>query len=36
MTVAWRPLAAVVAVQQKLAPKLGGKPMMLIAADQSS
>ena len=36
MTVAWRPLPAVVAVQQKLAPKLGGKAMMLIAADQSS
>ncbi len=30
MTVAWRPLAAVVAVQQKLAPKLGGKAMMLV------
>ena len=36
MTVAWRPLPAVVAVQQKLAPKLGGEAMMLIAADQSS
>lgn len=36
MTVAWRPLPAVVAVQQKLAPKLGGKAMMLITADQSS
>ena len=36
MTVAWRPLPAVVAVQQKLAPKLGGKAMMLVAADQSS
>lgn len=36
MTVAWRPLAAVVAVQQKLAPKLGGKAMMLVPADQSS
>jgi hypothetical protein len=35
MTVAWRPLPAVVAVQQKLAPKLGGKAMMLISADQS-
>jgi hypothetical protein len=34
MTVAWRPLPAVVAVQQKLAPKLGGKAMMLIPADQ--
>lgn len=30
MTVAWRPLASVVAVQQKLAPKLGGKPMQLV------
>jgi limonene-1,2-epoxide hydrolase len=36
MTVAWRPLPAVVAVQRKLAPKLGGKAMMLISADQSS
>jgi hypothetical protein len=36
MTVAWRPLPAVVAVQQKLAPKLGGKAMMLVPADQSS
>lgn len=36
MTVAWRPLAALVAVQQKLAPKLGGKAMMLVPADQSS
>jgi limonene-1,2-epoxide hydrolase len=35
MTVAWRPLAAVVAVQQKLAPKLGGRAMMLVSADQS-
>jgi limonene-1,2-epoxide hydrolase len=35
MTVAWRPLQAMVAVQQKLAPKLGGKAMTLIAADQS-
>lgn len=30
MTVAWRPLPAIVAVQQKLAPKLGGSPMQLI------
>lgn len=30
MTVVWRPLVSVVAVQQKLAPKLGGKPMKLI------
>lgn len=30
MTVVWRPLPAVVAVQQKLAPKLGGKAMMLV------
>ncbi|MBU9813434.1 nuclear transport factor 2 family protein [Rahnella sp. C60] len=30
MTVAWRPLASVVAVQQKLASKLGGKPMQLV------
>ena len=35
MTVAWRPLPAVVAVQQKLAPKLGGKAMMLVPADQA-
>jgi len=34
MTVAWRPLPAVVAVQQKLAPKLGGKAMRLVPADQ--
>ncbi|KKJ05945.1 nuclear transport factor 2 family protein [Burkholderia gladioli] len=32
MTVAWRPLPSVVAVQQKLAPKLGGKAMMLVPA----
>lgn len=36
MTVAWRPLPVLVAVQQKLAPKLGGKATMLIAVDQSS
>ena len=35
MTVAWRPLPAVVAVQQKLAPKLGGKAMMLVFAIQA-
>jgi limonene-1,2-epoxide hydrolase len=35
MTVAWRPLPAVVAVQQKLAPKLGGKAMMLVSANQA-
>ncbi|TDG05949.1 nuclear transport factor 2 family protein [Paraburkholderia guartelaensis] len=35
MTVAWRPLPAVVAVQQKLAPKLGGKAMRLVPADQT-
>jgi limonene-1,2-epoxide hydrolase len=33
MTVAWRPLSAIVAVQQKLAPKLGGKAMMLLPSD---
>ncbi|MFP6562709.1 nuclear transport factor 2 family protein [Paraburkholderia sp. B3] len=33
MTVAWRPLPAIVAVQQKLAPKLGGKALMLVPAD---
>jgi hypothetical protein len=35
MTVAWRPLPAVVEVQQKLAPKLGGTAMMLVPADQT-
>ena len=35
MTVAWRPLASIVAVQQKLAPRLGGKAMMLVPTDQS-
>jgi limonene-1,2-epoxide hydrolase len=34
MTVAWRPLPSVVAVQQKLAPKLGGKAMKLVNVDQ--
>jgi hypothetical protein len=33
MTVAWRPLPSVVAVQQKLAPKLGGNAMKLVNAD---
>jgi hypothetical protein len=36
MTVAWRPLPAVVGVQQKLAPKLGGTALMLVPADPSS
>ncbi|MCY0386705.1 nuclear transport factor 2 family protein [Robbsia sp. Bb-Pol-6] len=35
MTVAWRPLPAIVAVQQRLAPKLGGKAMRLVPLDQS-
>jgi limonene-1,2-epoxide hydrolase len=30
MTIAWRPLPAVVAVQQRLVPKLGGKAMRLV------
>jgi len=30
MTVAWRPLPAVVAVQQKLVPKLGGEALKLV------
>ncbi|WP_186144524.1 nuclear transport factor 2 family protein [Burkholderia gladioli] len=34
MTVAWRPLPSVVAVQQKLAPRLGGTAMMLVPTDQ--
>jgi hypothetical protein len=33
MRVAWRPLASVVAVQQKLAPKLGGQAMKLVSAN---
>jgi limonene-1,2-epoxide hydrolase len=33
MTVAWRPLPSVVAVQQKLAPKLGGHAMKLVNID---
>ncbi|GGE55134.1 hypothetical protein GCM10007276_35150 [Agaricicola taiwanensis] len=33
MTVAWRPLPAVVAVQQQLAPKLGGQAMQLVPLD---
>ncbi|WP_027794849.1 nuclear transport factor 2 family protein [Paraburkholderia acidipaludis] len=36
MTVAWRPLPAVVAVQQKLAPKLGGTALMLVPANPSA
>ena len=35
MTVAWRPLSSVVAVQQKLAPKMGGTAMKLVPVDQS-
>lgn len=34
MTIAWRPLPAVVAVQQRLVPKLGGKAMRLVPIDQ--
>ena len=33
MTVAWRPLPSVVAVQRKLAPKLGGRAMKLVNID---
>jgi limonene-1,2-epoxide hydrolase len=36
MTVAWRPLQSVAAVQQKLAPKLGIEPLMLVPVDQKS
>lgn len=35
MTVAWRPLPAVVAGQRKLAPKLGGKAIVLGSANQA-
>lgn len=35
MTVAWRPLPAVVAVQRHLAPKHGGKAMQLVPLDES-
>ncbi|MCX8279200.1 nuclear transport factor 2 family protein [Phyllobacterium sp. 0TCS1.6C] len=35
MTVAWRPLPAVVAVQQRLVPKLGGQAMQLVPLDQA-
>lgn len=35
MTLAWRPLPAVVAVQQQLAPRLGGKAMMLVPVNGS-
>ncbi len=34
MPIAWRPLPAVVAVQQRLVPKLGGKAMRLVTIDQ--
>jgi hypothetical protein len=34
-TIAWRPLPATVAVQQKLAPKLCGAAMKLVPTDQS-
>ena len=34
MTIAWRPLPAVVAVQQRLVPKLGGKAMRLVPIAQ--
>lgn len=34
MTVAWRPLPAVVAVQQRLVPALGGQAMRLVPLDQ--
>lgn len=34
MTIAWRPLPAVVAVQQQLVPKLGGKAMQLVPLEQ--
>ncbi|WP_420141016.1 nuclear transport factor 2 family protein [Sphingomonas sp.] len=33
MTIAWRPLPAVVAVQQRLVPKLGGKAMRLVPVE---
>ena len=34
MTIAWRPLPAVVAVQQRLVPKLGGQAMRLVPVEQ--
>ena len=34
MTIAWRPLPAVVAVQQRLVPKFGGKAMQLVPLEQ--
>lgn len=34
MTIAWRPLPAVVAVQQRLVPKLGGKALRLVPIEQ--
>jgi len=33
MTIAWRPLPAVVAVQQRLVPKLGGQAMRLVPVE---
>ncbi len=36
MTVAWRPLPAVVAVQQRLVPKLGGQAMQLVPLDRGA
>jgi len=36
MTAAWRPLPAVVAVQQNLAPKLGGQAMMPVETEYES
>jgi limonene-1,2-epoxide hydrolase len=35
MTIAWRPLPAVVAIQQSLVPKLGGQAMKLVLVDAS-
>lgn len=33
MTIAWRPLPAIVAIQQSLVPKLGGKAMRLVPVE---
>lgn len=33
MTIAWRPLPAIVAIQQRLVPKLGGKAMRLVPVE---
>jgi hypothetical protein len=33
MTIAWRPLPAIVAIQQRLIPKLGGKAMQLVPVE---